>query len=212
MKHLSKLLVAAMIAVIAGAAVAPASVYAATDISNLVNRKAGLGDLFTLDRLFSKSNNGILKPGGTDLGNLMILNQLFPVKTASVSTAAAVSIATRLSGRIVIQTQADGAAWYINPTTKKRVALKDPATAYQVMAAQSVGISNADYNALSQSVPSNVVGRFILKVEDNGKLYYVNPVNKQVTYVGGPADAQALIKSVGLGISNSDINQIAIAQ
>jgi hypothetical protein len=186
--------------------VMPAGVHAAT----LFNRSSGLGDLFTLDKLFSNSSSGILSGGNSvNLGDLFVLNKLFPVKTTA-ATAATTNLATTLAGRIVIQTQAQGQAWYIDPVSKKRIFLDGPTTAYNTMIANALGISNADFANLSTTVPSNVKGRFIIKTEDHGKLYYVNPVNNSITYIGSPSDAQMLIKTVGLGITNSDLSTIAV--
>lgn len=214
MRNASKMiLVIAVLVFTAGIVMAPATASAAT--SGLINRKAGLNDLFILDKLFSKSQNGILNSSDkVNLGDLFVLDKLFPVQAAVVTppTVSPVSLRTRLSGRIVVQVQDNGQAWYVNPADRERVSLGSPAQAFQTMSAMSIGITNADFNSLSVTVPASVKGKFILKVEDQGKLYYVNPVNSQVIYIGGPEDAFNLIQTVGLGISNSDISQIPITQ
>jgi len=172
--------------------------------SNVFQRSAGLGDLFTLDQLFNLNGNGT-----TNLGDLFILDKLFPAQTTAAATT--VSLATKLSGRILIQTQANGEAWYVDPTSSnERVYLGDPAMAFSIMGSKALGISNANFDSYNGKAPSNLAGRFLIKTEDHGKLYYVNPVDLSINYVSGPAGAQTLIRKFGVGITNSDLNQITV--
>ena len=50
----------------------------------------------------------------------------------------------RLKGRIVLQVESKGEAWYINPLDGKRYYLKDGTAAYQIMRFLSLGVTNAD--------------------------------------------------------------------
>ncbi|MBU1202775.1 hypothetical protein KKH39_01900 [Patescibacteria group bacterium] len=54
------------------------------------------------------------------------------------------ALANRLKGRIVLQVQKRGQAWYINPNDGKRYYLRDGEAAYQIMRFLSLGISNSD--------------------------------------------------------------------
>lgn len=186
--------------------------------------KAGLGDLFVLDNLFKGStNNRILGTGTngkTDLGNLFILNKLFnetetpatPTVVPTVTPAVPLTLAQQLAGRILIQVESKGEAWYVNPVTGKRSFLGTPAEALKKFASVSLGISNSDFaNIQSTGVPSRLVGRILIKTEDSGKLYYVNPVNRAIVSLGSPNEVVNVIKQVGLGISNANIVKIAVA-
>ncbi|OGY89763.1 MAG: hypothetical protein A2927_03385 [Candidatus Komeilibacteria bacterium RIFCSPLOWO2_01_FULL_45_10] len=51
---------------------------------------------------------------------------------------------SRLKGRILLQVESHGEAWYINPVDNKRYYLGDPDTAYNVMRFLSLGIKNND--------------------------------------------------------------------
>ena len=53
-------------------------------------------------------------------------------------------LTNRLKGRIVLQVESRGEAWYINPVDGKRYYLKDGSAAYQVMRYLSLGITNSD--------------------------------------------------------------------
>lgn len=54
------------------------------------------------------------------------------------------SLTNRLIGRIVLQVESHGEAWYIHPENGKRYYLGDPDTAYSVMRYLSLGITNTD--------------------------------------------------------------------
>jgi hypothetical protein len=197
---------------------AVAGVVPAKAATGFNSQGADLGELFVLDNLFRNAGNSNVLSGGdtTNLGNLFILNKLFNADTTSAAVAVVPSVADRVAGKIVIQVEANGEAWYVSPTTKQRTYLNGANTAYKVMGEMSTGISNADFNAINTGnaadVPARVVGKFLLKVEDKGKLYYVNPTDKKIIMVSSPADATNVIKTTGLGISNSDINKITVAK
>ncbi|OGY41089.1 MAG: hypothetical protein A2Y82_01655 [Candidatus Buchananbacteria bacterium RBG_13_36_9] len=59
------------------------------------------------------------------------------------------SLRNRLSGRILLQVQQHGEAWYIYPKTKKRYYLKDGAAAYEIMRYLGLGITNTDLSKLA---------------------------------------------------------------
>ncbi|MBI2551158.1 hypothetical protein HYV73_02315 [Candidatus Uhrbacteria bacterium] len=54
------------------------------------------------------------------------------------------ALAKRLSGRILLQVETNGEAWYVNPADLKRYYMKDGNAAYQIMRFLGVGITNKD--------------------------------------------------------------------
>ncbi len=56
--------------------------------------------------------------------------------------ASADSTSSRLSGRILLQVEEKGEAWYVDPENEKRYFLGRPSDAFQVMRERGVGISN----------------------------------------------------------------------
>ncbi|MBU4216762.1 PA14 domain-containing protein [Candidatus Parcubacteria bacterium] len=119
-------------------------------------------------------------------------------------------IATQLKGRILLQVESHGEAWYINPQTDSRFYLGRPADAFAIMRNQGLGISNKDFDAFKGVAPVGLSGRFLLKVEDLGKAYYVNPLDFKMYYLGRPSDAFELMRKFGLGISNANLNQVIV--
>lgn len=52
------------------------------------------------------------------------------------------NFSAKVSGRIFIQTEKNGEAWYINPSNQKRYYLGKPTDAFQIMQELSIGITN----------------------------------------------------------------------
>jgi len=130
--------------------------------------------------------------------------------SASTSSSNSGSLSTRLRGRILLQVQEKGQAWYVNPDDNRRYYLGRPADAFQIMRRFGLGISNGDF-ALVENSPrswSRLAGKILIKVEDSGKAYYFDPVQYKLYYLGRPADAFNLMRQLGLGITNGDLDKI----
>jgi hypothetical protein len=193
-------------------------------------------------------------------------NKLLDISPKPVVDA---SLSKRLAGRILLQVEQRGEAWYINPTDSKRYYLGRPEDAFGVMKRLSVGISNNDlkrirlnfdliqgddsdadglpdalekglgsdpyrsdsdedgfsdfdevkggYNylgggslPLSNSFAQAQSGKILLQVEGNGEAWYVSPLNNQRYYLNRPKDAYTIMRALGLGITNADLNKIPI--
>lgn len=123
----------------------------------------------------------------------------------------AASLSARLSGRILLQVQSQGEAWYVSPVNLNRYYLGRPADAFVVMRGLGLGITEQDYRVFSSTGASRLRGRILLRVQAAGEAYYVNPSDGRLHYLGRPADAFAVMRRFGLGISNQDLNQISVA-
>lgn len=179
--------------------------------------------------------------------------------------------AVRLSGKILLQVQEKGEAWYVYPKTKQRHYLGRPADAFAIMRSLGVGITNGDIQripmanlnvdgkpdqdedglsdaveqslgtdpqkrdsdgdgysdytelfasydprkggAASMNLDSSFARRYagfiFLQVQSHGEAWYVNPTDLKRYYLGRPADAFRVMRSLGLGISNVDLADIA---
>lgn len=131
----------------------------------------------------------------------------------------------RLNGRILLQDEEHGEAWWLDPVVQARRYLGRPDDAFALMREQGLGITNRDLskipisggNSLNQTMApidpvlvNRLRGRILLQVEEHGEAWYVNPVDGLRYYLGRPADAFALMRSLGLGISNADLNRIPV--
>ncbi len=119
--------------------------------------------------------------------------------------------ASTLSGRILLQVEDKGQAWYVNPLNNKRYFLGRPDDAFLLMKTLGLGVTNKDIrNFLAAKATTQLAGRILLQVEDKGQAYYVNPINLKLYYLGKPSDAFNVMRNLGLGITNSDLQKIAV--
>ncbi len=128
-----------------------------------------------------------------------------------VNQTQAQTLANRLSGKILLQVESKGEAYYINPIDKKGYYLGRPNDAFAIMRSFGLGVSNKDLNIFLQSgARANLSGRILLQVEDKGQAYYINPDNLRLYYLGRPTDAFNIMRQLGLGISNYNLSQIPL--
>ena len=179
----------------------------------------------------------------------------------------AATLSVQLAGRILLQVEANGEAWYVNPADSFRYFLGRPTDALTVMRELGIGITNdnlkkipvalslktgtdTDGDGLSDnleiSLGTNLTlvdsdrdgfndkseveagynpsgnggiqtdtdfskkqsGKIFLQVESHGEAWYVNPVDSRRYFLGRPDDALALMRSLGLGISNKNLELI----
>jgi hypothetical protein len=139
---------------------------------------------------------------------------LFSVTTVKAET----TIAKKFSGRIFLQVESKGEAWYINPTDLKRCYLGRPEDAFKIMRELAIGISNKDLDKLpvagdeqatvDNNLLSRLLGKIVLQVEDKGQAYYIDPISKEAIYLGRPKDAFEIMRNKGMGISNENLEKV----
>lgn len=124
----------------------------------------------------------------------------------SPHTAAAATLAQSLSGRILLQVEAHGEAWYVDPVTEKRFYLGRAEDAYTLMRTKGLGIRQSDLVRFQATrFPQRLSGRILLAVESHGEAYYIMPQTLQAVYLGHAADAYNLMRRYGLGITNANL-------
>lgn len=138
---------------------------------------------------------------------------IFLVISALFFSAGFVSVtqAASLSGRILLQVEDKGQAWYVYPVNGYRYYLGRPDDAYRVMRSLGLGVSNTDLATWKNYAPARLAGRILLQVQDKGQAFYVNPLDLKLSYLGRPTDAFNLMRSLGLGISNANLARITVA-
>ncbi len=114
--------------------------------------------------------------------------------------------ASDLRGRILLQVEEQGRAWYVYPPSNKRFYLGRPEDAFNLMRSLGLGASNKDINNfLSNGAPARLKGFILLQVEDKGQAYYVDPLDLKLYYLSRPKDAFNLMHTKALGIKNTDL-------
>lgn len=132
------------------------------------------------------------------------------------------TLAEQLSGRILLQVEQHGEAWYVNPADEIRYYMEDGAVAYQMMRNFGLGITDVDlakipsvadttaansassvcyYNTLAKSVK----GKILLQVEQHGEAWYVDPDTCQRIYMQDGDSAYTIMRFLSLGITDADL-------
>lgn len=127
------------------------------------------------------------------------------------------AIANDLNGRILLDVERNGEAWYIYPNDLKRYYLGRPADAFGVMRELGLGIAERDFQRLAQAgmpvagdvdLAKRLSGKIIIQTEKNGEAWYVYPKDLKKYYLGRPADAFKIMRELGLGITRKDLSRI----
>ena len=171
---------------------------------------------------------------------------IFPLAFVSADTPPAGGLATRLSGKILIQVESHGEAWYVNPGDNKRYFLGRPQDAFALIKKLGIGISDADLSKISPKISTSSadsdndgysdeteiknnynpfgsgklnisadftnknLGKIFLQTEKIGEAWYIYPGDKKRYFLNKPADAFTIMKTLGLGITNKNIETIPV--
>lgn len=60
------------------------------------------------------------------------------------------------------------------------------------------------------SLSKKLSGRIMLSVQENGEAWYIYTLDQKRYYLGRPEDAFVILKKLGIGILNSDLNKIPV--
>lgn len=135
-------------------------------------------------------------------------------------TAQAQTLGERLVGRILIDVERNGEAWYVYPKNNKRYYLGRPHNAFSIMRELGLGILERDFAKIDSSeeegeeylgdlnLAKRLSGQIILQVEKNGEAWYINPLTYKKHYLGRPDDAFRIMRELGLGISRKNLAYI----
>jgi len=143
---------------------------------------------------------------------LLLLVVLLPVLVA------ADSLADDLAGKILLQVESYGRAWYVHPVEKTRYYLQNGAMAYQIMRQESLGITDTDLSKIrtaygqpyDRKLTERLKGYILLQVEQSGEAWYVNPSDGLRYYLRDGEAAYDIMRELSLGISNKDLNTIPV--
>lgn len=124
--------------------------------------------------------------------------------SAQVSQASA-----PMGGKIYLQIQQNGEAWYIYPWDGKRYFLGRPKQAWEIMRQLSLGATHEFINQ-TQTFPQHLSGVILLDVEKNGEAYYINPADLEKHYLGRPKDAFKIMRELGIGITDKNLSYLPL--
>ncbi len=122
------------------------------------------------------------------------------------------ALTSRLKGKILLQVEDHGEAWYVDPKDGKRHYMADGGEAYSIMRKLGVGITNKDLEKVKadKAFAQKHKGKIFLQVESLGEAYYVD-FEGNAHYLKDGEAAYGIMRELGLGIKNSEIRKIDIS-
>ncbi|MDD2287742.1 MAG: hypothetical protein PHQ01_02310 [Candidatus Pacebacteria bacterium] len=119
------------------------------------------------------------------------------------------TLSNKLKGRILLQVESRGEAYYVNPKDGKRYYMANGNEAYRIMRYLSVGITNVDLNRIqtNKDFAKQHKGKIFLQVESKGEAYYID-FDGVPHYLKDGQVAYEAMRNLGLGITNENLNKI----
>lgn len=126
-----------------------------------------------------------------------------------IPTIADRDYAKKMSGKILLQVELRGQAWYVNPKNQKKYYMANGDEAFKIMRNLGVGIKNSDINKIKadKNYAKKFSGKIFLQVESKGEAYYID-FNGVAHYLKDGAAAYEVMRSLGSGITNNDLSKI----
>jgi len=132
-----------------------------------------------------------------------------------------------MNGKILLQVQAHGEAWYVRPESGLRYYMKDGSVAYTLMRNFGVGITDIYLKSipsaktvdelekstsacLSGSIASKMKGKILLQVQQHGEAWYVDSGKCRRIYLKDGEAAYTVMRFLGLGITDANLAKIKI--
>lgn len=145
---------------------------------------------------------------------------LAPLVWPSATTAAQSPLAQRAAGRLLLQADQRGQAWYVNPADGSRYFMRDPDGCWKVATLLALGVRNADLEKISAPgkrsgdtrLVRRLAGRFLLGVEQRGALSYVSPVDNRPYPITDAAACWAAVLRTRIGVKAADLRQVPMNQ
>lgn len=158
-----------------------------------------------------------------DRNNMYLNGKILSQQANRITNA---SLYSNLKGKIIINVDSNGEAYYIHPQKQEMHFLSRPVVAFYVMREQGIGITNRDLEKIpvadsycpiysqncnkpyahNSQFANQQKGKIFIQVEENGEAWYINPVNSKRYYLGRPIDAFNVMRNLGLGISDNNFN------
>ena len=173
--------------------------------NNQATEKTTRSDNQTVGQTESQNITSVEKKSATEIN-------AYQTKT----TSQAKNLLDKVKGKILLQVEKRGEAYYVAPSSDKIYYLKDGPSAYQLMRETGLGISEKDFldlmsaSAAGEKLRKKLTGKIVLRVQARGEAYYINPENSTITYMPNGEAAYKIMREQSLGISNNDLAKIGV--
>ncbi|MCX6722568.1 MAG: hypothetical protein NT094_00695, partial [Candidatus Staskawiczbacteria bacterium] len=119
------------------------------------------------------------------------------------------TFAKKQVGKILLQVESRGEAWYVSQTDSNRYYMADGNAAYNIMRNLGVGISNANLEKIekNKALALKQKGKIFLQVESHGEAYYVD-FSGNLHYLKNGLEAYNIMRTIGIGITTRNLEQI----
>ena len=120
-------------------------------------------------------------------------------------------LSNRLKGKILLQVENHGEAYYVNPKDSQMYYMADGNEAYRIMHYLGVGITNSDLDKIKndKNFAKKHSGKIFLQVEAHGEAYYID-FDGNAHYLKDGSAAYNIMRDLGLGITNNDLDKIPV--
>ena len=107
-------------------------------------------------------------------------------------------LSSKMKGKILLQVENHGEAWYVNLKTSKRHYMANGDEAYNIMRDLDVGITDIDLNKIKndKNFAKEHSGKIFLQVEDLGQAYYID-FEGNSHYLKNGAEAYNVMRNLG---------------
>lgn len=131
------------------------------------------------------------------------------------------ALSSHISGRILIEVERHGEAWYVDPVSGTRNYLGRPEEALRLLHGKALGITNVrlteipvagDGSVGNIALRQRLSGRVLLQVESHGEVWYVNPSDLKRYPLQTKDDALFLMRTFGLGITSANLSTIPVGR
>lgn len=121
------------------------------------------------------------------------------------------NLTNKLRGKILLQVENNGQAWYVNPKDGLRYYMADGNEAYNIMKNLGIGIANTNLDKIktNSALAKKYSGKIFLQVQSHGEAYYID-FNGVAHYLKDGNAAYNIMRNLGLGITNDNLKKINI--
>lgn len=142
---------------------------------------------------------------------MQITDKALTNTSGTLSGSSSTASLAKYVGYIFLAVEKNGEAYYYYPVDKKGYFLGRPADAFNIMRTLGLGATH-EFIQNTTYFPTSVSGKILLDVESHGEAYYIYPKDRKKYYLGRPDDAFAVMRNLGLGITNANLSALPLAK
>ncbi|MCK5416495.1 hypothetical protein KAI92_03650 [Candidatus Parcubacteria bacterium] len=118
----------------------------------------------------------------------------------------------KVAGLVLLQVEDLGQLWYVNPKNLEKYYLKNNEDVFRLIKHTGLGVANKTFESFNGFAPKRLAGVILLKVEEHGEAYYVNPRTLSIQFLGNQNNFFHTFANISIGATNEIINPIKINQ